>query len=395
MKQPMLLSKPMPVITGWLDKDHYLETRRDNGKVQQFKVNAASGKAEAYTPPPVTGQSVSIRNNDIILSTPGSGETQLTNTKAEEKNPTLSPDGKYVAFTRDNNLFAIELSSKREIQYTTDGTDVIYNGWASWVYYEEILGRSSRYKAFWWSNDSRRIAYMRFDDTKVPVFPIYSQVGQHGYLENTRYPKAGDNNPEVKLGIVPVTGGATVWADFNPKDDQYFGTPFWAGDGTLWLQWMPRGQDNLKIYSVNPESGAKKEVYDEKQKTWIDWFKPFTFLANNKGFIVQSDKSGWDHLYLLNMDGSLKKQLTSGDWRVKDLLEVDEKKQEVYFTARKEHSTRFDLYKVSLNGGAITRLTFGEFSHDVKVAPRAVISSLRIPTCARHPKWRCSIIKAK
>ncbi|WP_295127062.1 S9 family peptidase [uncultured Chitinophaga sp.] len=385
LKQPSLLSKPLPFINSWLDKDHYIENRREGGRLQQFKVNAATGKAEAYTPPPVTGQSVSVRNNDVYLQTPGSGETQLTNTREEEKNPTLSPDGKYVAFTRNNNLYSIDIASKKETQYTTDGSDVIYNGWASWVYYEEILGRSSRYKAFWWSNDSRSIAFMRFDDTKVPVFPIYSQVGQHGYLENTRYPKSGDNNPEVKLGIVPVTGGNITWADFNPQDDQYFGTPFWAADGSLWLQWMPRGQDNLKIYSVDPKTGAKKEVYDEKQKTWIDWFKPFTFLANNKGFIIQSDKSGWDHLYLLNMDGSLKKQLTTGDWRVKDLVEVDEKKQLVYFTARKEHSTRYDLYKVSLNGGPITRLTFGDYSHDVKVAPGGgyfitSYSNMRTPT---------------
>lgn len=385
MRQPGLLSKPLPVVNYWIDKDNYMETRRENGKVQTYKVNAATGKAETYTVPPVTGQSVSVRNNDIFLQTPGAGETQLTSTKEEEKNPTLSPDGKYVAFTRNNNLYSLEIASKKETQYTNDGTDVIYNGWASWVYYEEILGRGSRYKAFWWSNDSRSIAFMRFDDTKVPVFPIYSQVGQHGYLENTRYPKAGDPNPEVKLGIVPVTGGNITWSDFNEKDDQYFGTPFWAADGTLWLQWMNRGQDNLKIYSVDPKTGAKKEVYDEKQKTWIDWFKPFTFLANNKGFIVQSDKSGWDHLYLLNMDGSLKKQLTTGEWRVKDLVEVDEKKQLVYFTARKEASTRFDLYKVSLNGGAVTRLTFGDYSHDVKVAPGGgyfitTYSNLHTPT---------------
>ncbi len=125
------------------------------------------------------------------------------------------------------------------------------NGYASWIYYEEILGRASKYKAFWWSPDSKHIAYMRFDDSKVPVFPIYVADGQHGYLENHRYPKAGDANPQVKMGITPITGPATVWADFNASDDQYFGTPNWTPNNELWVQWMNRGQDTFIIYQVN------------------------------------------------------------------------------------------------------------------------------------------------
>lgn len=144
------------------------------------------------------------------------------------------------------------MESLKELRYTTDGTDVIYNGWSSWVYYEEILGRATNYKAFWWAPDSKHLAFMRFDDTKVPMFPIVGSTGQHGYTEKTRYPKAGDPNPEVKVGFVPTEGGAVTWADFNEKDDQYFGTPYWSFDGSnLMVQWMNRGQDNLKFYSVN------------------------------------------------------------------------------------------------------------------------------------------------
>ncbi|WP_111596301.1 S9 family peptidase [Chitinophaga skermanii] len=386
-RPPAGLTNQLPFVTGWADNDAYLEMRREaNGSMKTWKVNALTGKDEVYVPPVGTHNTVFVRENDVFIKSPEGVETRLTNDKEEEKNPTLSPDEKFVAFTRNNNLYSVEVASKKETQYTTDGSDVIYNGWASWVYFEEILGRPTRYRAFWWSPDSKNIAYMRFDDTKVPVFPIYSEKGQHGYLENTRYPKAGDPNPEVKVGIVPVGGGATVWADFNPKDDQYFGTPFWTPDGsTLWLQWMPRQQDNLKIYAINPATGAKKEVYDEKQKTWVDWFKDVYFLQGGKGFMVMSDKSGWDHIYHYNMDGSLKTQITNGNWRVKDVLYVDEKKQLVYFTARKEATTRFDLYKVSLKGGAPTRLTFGDFSHDVKLSPNGTYfvttySNLKTPT---------------
>ncbi|RAK41565.1 S9 family peptidase [Chitinophaga ginsengisegetis] len=365
------ITKPLPAIRDWADGEHYLEMRPDaaNGRMQAWSVDARTGKATIYTAP-VDGPSVEVREKDVFYKAADGNAVRLTNDAAEEKNPTLSPDGKYVAFTRNNDLYSVEVATKKETRYTTDGSDVIYNGWASWVYYEEILGRPTHYRAFWWSPNSRQIAYMHFDDTKVPVFPIYSEKGQHGYLENTRYPKAGDPNPAVKVGVVPVTGGATVWADFNENDDQYFGTPFWTDDSQqLWMQWMNRGQDNLKIYSINPQSGVKKEIYDEKQKTWIDWFDAVPFVQNNHGFLLQSDKTGWSHLYLHNMDGSLKKQLTSGNWTVKEVLQIDDKNQLVYFTARKEASTRFDLYKVSMKTGALTRLTNGNYNNVIKLAP--------------------------
>ena len=94
-----------------------------------------------------------------------------------------------VAFTRNNDLYVVDIHSGKEERLTNDATDLVYNGWASWVYYEEILGRPSKYRAFWWSPDSKRIAYMRFDDSKVPEFPLFGADGQHGYVEHTRYPE--------------------------------------------------------------------------------------------------------------------------------------------------------------------------------------------------------------
>lgn len=385
--KPTDISRPLPILKGWADAEHYLEMRPDaaTGRVQAMKVDARSGKAEIYTAP-VDGPSVEVRDNDIYYKSAEGNSVRLTNDTLVEKNPTLSPDGKIVAFTRNNDLYSVEVATKKETRYTNDGTDVIYNGWSSWVYYEEILGRPTRYRAFWWSPDSKQIAYMHFDDRKVPVFPIYSEKGQHGYLENTRYPKAGDPNPAVKVGVVPVGGGNTVWADFNEQDDQYFGTPFWSADSKqLWIQWMPRSQDNLKIYSINPQTGTKKEIYNEVQKTWVDWFDAVPFLQNNQGFLLQSDKTGWSHLYLHNMDGSLKKQLTSGNWTVKDVVLTDEKNQVIYFTARKEASTRFDLYKVHMKTGVITRLTFGNYNHNISMSPDGkyfitTYSNLQTPT---------------
>jgi len=119
---------------------------------------------------------------------------RLTATAGEERNPRLSPDGKYVAFTRDHNLHTLDIASGLEYQLTEDGSKTIYNGWASWVYYEEILGRGSRYAAFWWAPDSRKIAFLQFDDSPVPNFPLFSSKGfplfsskgNHGRLEIER-----------------------------------------------------------------------------------------------------------------------------------------------------------------------------------------------------------------
>ena len=120
-------------------------------------------------------------------------------------NPTYSPDSSMIAFTRDNDLWVQETESGKEIRLTDDGTDVILNGYASWVYYEEILGRASNYKAFWWSPDSKKLGFYRFDNSGVPVFPIFSPFGQSGELKQTRYPKAGQTNPSVRIGMVDVS----------------------------------------------------------------------------------------------------------------------------------------------------------------------------------------------
>ncbi len=391
------LFTPLPTITGWEDETHYLEMRRkEGGPAKYFSVDVKSGKEKEVPPKvPDLSQFRDIVGTDVNVNFPASAneartrliyvkdkdlyylntETKefkrLTQTPSEEKNPTLSPDAASVAFTRDNNLFSVDLASGREVQYTTDGARFIYNGYASWVYMEEILGRATRYKAFWWSPDSKRLAFMRFDDSKVPVFPLYSSEGVHGFLEETPYPEPGDPNPEVRVGVVPVGGGSVIWSEFNEKDDQYFGTPFWTPDSKeLWVQWMNRGQDTLLIYGVDPQSGKKRAVYFEHQPSWIDWFETVHFLKDNKGFILQSDKDGWMHLYLYGMDGKLKNRITEGKWQVTNVLLVDEDDDLIYFTGRKEASTRTDLYKAGFDGKGLTRLTFGAFTHSVRLSPK-------------------------
>lgn len=358
------------MIPGWSDDNHYIEMDVKNRRL--YTVDVQSGSRSAYIPVQKNEADVRIKDNDIYIQYGTREARQLTSTREEEKNPTLSPDGKYVAFTRNNDLYAIEVTTGKEIRYTSDATDVIYNGWSSWVYFEEIFGRQTQYKAFWWSPDSKHLAFMRFDDTKVPMFPIYSSAGQHGNTEKTHYPKAGDPNPEVRVGFVPVAGGAVVWADFNEKEDQYFGNPYWSYDGSsLMVQWMNRGQDNLKFYTVDPLTGNKKEIYDEKQDSWVDlgYDGRIEYLQDKKHYLLKSDKTGWAHFYLYTLDGTLVNPVTSGKWQVSDLIHIDEKNQVIYFTAGKEASTRSDFYRVDYSGKNLKRLTFGDYSHQVQLSP--------------------------
>lgn len=345
--------QPLPEIDGWVDDDHYLENRSEkNGSTTLVSVNVLTGKASSYT-----DKKVSDVPEPLV---PGA------------ENITLSPDQKFAAYTKNNNLFVLELASNKETALTEDGSDVILNGYASWVYYEEILGRSSHYKAFWWSPDSRHISFMRFDDSEVPLFPIYFADGQHGYLEQQHYPKAGDKNPQVKIGIVRVTGGTTVWADFNAEDDQYFGTLHWTPGNNLWVQWMNREQDTLIVYQVNKTNGNKSPVYSETQSTWItlDEAERFYFLSGNTGFIIKSDKDGWENLYLHNMEGKLINPLTTGNFWGTSILKVDEKNKMVYIKSRKDNTTRFDVYKVSLSGRSVAKLTENNYSHDyISISP--------------------------
>ncbi|MBQ0024390.1 MAG: DPP IV N-terminal domain-containing protein [Bacteroidales bacterium] len=275
-------------------------------------------------------------------------------------NPTYSPDSSKIAYTLDNDLYTIDVFTHSVTRHTFDGSDVILNGYASWVYYEEIFGRPSKYRAFWWSPDSKILAYYRFDDSQVPMFPIYYADGQHGHIRETHYPKTGDRNPEVKIGFVSVKGGETVWADFDPKKDQYFGIPFWSADGTRFMvAWMDRAQDNLELYSVEPLTGRKSSVYSEHQNCWIDWMEEMLFTP--KGIYFVRDFTGWQQIYYQNYDGSKFEQLTSGrNWGVK-LLRADDRY--VYYTARCESPLRNDIYRVSLRKSLhrVERISYGEY----------------------------------
>jgi dipeptidyl-peptidase 4 len=385
----------LPTIQGWLDEDHYLELRQDanDKQMKTYAVAVADGTAVLQADPagvrgaltvPGGRWTVTPQNGTLFATDTRSAATrQLTAIAGDVKNPRLSPNGAWVAYTRGNNLFAYDLEHGVEHQYTADGSDVVLNGYASWVYMEEILGRASNYAAFWWSPDSARLAFLRFDDTPVPVFPIYHADGQHGELERQRYPKAGDPNPWVQMGVVSVGDGALAWMDFDPKADHYLAWPSWTPDAkTLTVQWMNRGQDTLRLYNCDPVSGRKTMVFEEKQKAWVEWFEDLAYLKSGSGMIIRSSVDGWEHLYLYNRDGSLRTRLTSGDWRVSAIVRTDEDAGFVYFMGKPGKTWDAQLMRVRLDGTGLETLTKGDGVHRPQLSPKGGYFIDRVSTIA-------------
>jgi dipeptidyl-peptidase-4 len=350
------ITRPALRVEGWQDNRVFLtgdtNTMIDIARRQTVKEKPAA-HAQAPTP----------REQAI---------SSLLFSLEEAVNPTLSPDSSYIAFTRHNDLYTLRTADRKETRLTFDGSDSILNGYASWVYMEEILGRAGRNKAFWWSPDSRHIAFFRTDDSPVPLFTITDSPGQGGYVETLRYPKAGDSLPQVRTGIVPPEGGTIVWAAPLSAEPHYLGLPYWRPDSrALWLQWLNRAQNKYSLLEIDLLTGQATELYGETQPAWIaiDDEPRIRFLESGRGFLLLSDKSGWQQLYLHQMDGSLVNPVTHGEYTVRRVLGVDEKTQTVYFTAFKDQVAGEDFYRVNLDGGRLQRLSFGNYSHHISLAP--------------------------
>lgn len=388
------LTKSLPYLKKWINDNYYIQTKSiKSGKkflTITEKVEAKTGKKIPYkTIKPGKNFPADFKISDYIQKTENSSSylflkkgdlyyysiksdafKRLTKTTEEEKNPAFSPDGNYVAYTKNKDLFIIEIQSNKQYRITSDGSDEIFNGWASWIYYEEILGRRSRYKAFWWSPDSKKIVFFRFDNSKMPKFTITNSRGVHGKVEVTSYPKPGDLPPKVTIGTYQIYDQKTVWTDNNSDSNVYFAKPAWTPDSkTVFLQEINRGQDHLKLYSININSGARKKIYEEKQKAWIDFINNIYFLKKNRGFLILSDVDGWSHLYYYRMDGRLKKRLTKGNWRVKRLIKMDEKKGYVYFTGFGKNSTENHLFRIGLNGRGLKQLSLKKGYHSFLISP--------------------------
>lgn len=314
------------------------------------------------------------RDNDLwyYSETERAGK-RLTADASQEMNARFAPGDRKIAYTKNRDLYVYDLDQGREIRLTTDATDRIYNGWASWVYMEEILGRGSRYAAFWWSPDARKVAFLRTDDTPVPLFylnALEDTDGIHGRQEITPYPKPGDPNPVVKMGIADLSSGSITWVKTDETIDQYIAWPFWTPDSRkLLVQVLNRDQNDMQFILADAATGDYTEIYREKRPTWVDFFEDLYIMKDGSGFIVRSYRSDWDNLYYYGWDGRLKSQITGFDWKVTGIARVDEAKKELYFTGTGGNALESHLFRVRLDGTRLQQITTGEGSHSVSISP--------------------------
>ncbi|MDQ2976056.1 MAG: S9 family peptidase [Acidobacteriota bacterium] len=310
-------------------------------------------------------------SNDLFYYELGSTKAvRVTNNPEEEVGETFSPDGRIISFIRNNNIYVFDIAQDRERRLTTDGAPKILNGRLDWVYQEELYGRGN-FEAYWWSPDSTQLAYLRLDENPVFEFTVVDHIPYHQVLEVTPYPKAGDPNPVVQLGVVNASGGATRWIDtykYQPSDFLIVRV-FWTPDSkNVVYQAQNREQTYLDLNFADAREGKSNTVIHESSKSWVEVIGNPHWLKDGS-FLWESERNGWRHLYHYAPDGKLLRQVTDGKWEVRSVEGVDEAKGVAYITATEHSHTAAQAYRVKLDGSGITRLTTTEGSHSIAVNP--------------------------
>ena len=259
---------------------------------------------------------------------------------------TFSPDATKVAFMRDNNLFIKDLETGEEKQFTNDGLyNHIINGAPDWVYEEEF----SFSLGFCWSPDSKKIAFMKFDESNVREFQMEMFEGLYPDWYSFKYPKAGEDNSIVEIYVYDLESGKTVKMDTGKETDIYLPRMAWTKDANvLAIQRLNRHQNHLEILAADATTGKSRVFYDETNEYYIDITDDWHFLEDGKRYLMTSEKSGYNHIYLCNLDGTQATQLTSGAWDVTSVYGFDGK--EVYFQAAKNTPVDRQIYAVNLKG---------------------------------------------
>jgi dipeptidyl-peptidase-4 len=381
----------------WLeDGEHYLQAR--NGKL--YQVHAASGRSSLFVDPNKLAEglnrlpamrkkdveSLSKRTsfqmspdhravlldheNDLYYATiDGTTAVRLTSSPDQEKYATFDPHGRFVAFVRDNNLYVVDVATQTERALTADGSETIRNGEADWVYFEEVFDR--HWKVFWWSPDSSAIAFFRADNAPVPKFTVVNNVPQQQRVEVTAYPRAGEPNPRVRLGVVSTAGGPVKWVDLDEyaEDNRLITGAGWLPDSEkVYFFVQDRAQTWLDIDTAPRDGGTPKRLLRETTEAWVEPPAALEFLADGS-FLLSSERTGWEHLYLYDKDAKLKHAVTSGDWEARKVHYVDEHAGWVYFSGTRDSPIAENLYRARLDGSAIERLTTSPGQHEVNMSP--------------------------
>jgi dipeptidyl-peptidase-4 len=376
----------------WLPDGALLQTKRDKDQVALLRVDpltwdakplleaaplqaalVAAGAAEADAKAALgrgtfiwnEGRSaflVDVKEQLFLVEVKTATAKRLASGHPDE--PLFSPDGRQVAYLRGNDLYRVDVATGQETRLTTGGSETVFNGRLDWVYQEEVYGRG-RFGAFWWSPDSKQIAYISFDETKVPVFTLVDDRSQPQKLLQARYPKVGDPNPIARLGVVDLAGHTTWTPEAHPGQETLITRVLWDPKGRLMANVTDRAQTWMEVRRF--EGAASTLLLKEQSPTWVDAERqaPPLFMKDG-GFLWLSTRTGHQHIYRYDAEGKLKNAITSGDWDVRQIHGLDEAKGQVYFDGTEHSPIASHTYHIDLSGKGLARITQAKGSHRVR-----------------------------
>ena len=302
---------------------------------------------------------------------------QFTSAPDPSIDPKFSPDGQNVSYVRKHNLYVQPVSGKAARQLTRDTADDLFNGDIDWVYGEELAVRSN----YFWSPDSREIVFLHMDESKVPTYPIANLIPTHPTVDNEKYPKVGDTNPTVKLGVADAAKGKIRWITLPAEEESYIPRFGWVREGIVWAELLNRRQDRMELYFIDAKSGRSTKVLTESSpEAWVNVNDDFKVLKSGDRFLWASWRDGNTHLYLYSFDklnplageAKLERQLTHGDFEVAAVDGLDEDAGTVFFSCNKDDARQRHLFSIKLDGTGMTQLTpneglyYGKFSDNGK-----------------------------
>jgi dipeptidyl-peptidase-4 len=410
-----------PTGLEWMDDTHYLWPKADAkaGTTEMLRIEALTGKTEplfevaklesalagleGVTPDeakriarqrPVafearrTALLFAIRDDLYLYDLLGQRAVRLTRSPGKKEEATVSPDGTRVAFVRGNDLHVVDVATRRERALTSDGSADLLNGKLDWVYQEEIYGRG-KFRAYWWSPDSSHIAFLQLDETKVPRYTIVDDVPYRPEPEVYPYPKAGDPNPTVRLGVVSASGDRPRWIDLGRyPGDRLICDVGWSPDSRqVVFQVQDREQTWLDLNVAAAAGGDVRTVLKETSKAWVE-NPPSARWLKDGSFLWLSERSGFKHLYHYRSDGTLVRQVTDGRWEARTLHGVDEAGGWAYFSGTERSPIGGDVYRVRLDGSGLQRVSTAPGTHVASFNPSSTLyidtwSDVTTPTQVR------------
>jgi dipeptidyl-peptidase-4 len=299
---------------------------------------------------------------------------QITSSDGEHSDPKFSSDGKKLAYLRGHNLYVRDIPNGIERALTQErpakegSENNILNGEVDWVYAEELSVRSN----YFWSPNREDIVYLQMDETEVPSYPIVNWIPTHPKVDMEKYPKAGDPNPVVRLGVVSASGGKTKWISLGNDRDIYIPRFGWIRDGLIWAEVLNRAQNNMDLYFADAHSGRSRKVLTETTPgAWVNVNDDFQILKSRDRFLWSSWRDGTTQIYLYSFDkadplaseAKLQRQLTKGDFEVLAVEGVDEDAGIVYVSCNKDDPRQEQLYSVRVDGSDFRRISKEEGTH--------------------------------